>query len=1312
MAQVNVYTRGYDTSRTGANLQETILTPANVNSNSFGKLFTVPTDGQIYTQPLYVSNLAIAGGTHNVVFVGSMFNTLYAIDADNGTVYWTQNFGSEIIAEDVQNDQNISWATGVGILGTPVIDPNTNIMYFVSGSQPQNGAQVYAYYLNAVEIATGLPVNGSPVNITATYSTPDLTTPLVFNAKTQNQRAGLAIANGNVYICFGSHDDILPYTGWVMAYSESTLAQVAVYATTTIGSEGGIWMSGQAPAIDGAGNVYIASGNGSSGVTPNNLEQTGQSFIKLSPSLQLLDYFTPGNAATMSAGDMDLGSAGLLLIPNTSDVLGGGKQGVLYLVNTNDMGEFNASTDNVIQEFQAIYGVGTSHIHGAPVYFNSDTNGPTTYVWGENDVLRGFQFNATTGLLGTTPFATSTMTAPATHNDAAMPGGFLSISANGNSNGILWASTPFNGNAAFYNVQGVLYAFNADTLSPLWTDKTVDSRDEIGIFAKNVPPVVANGKVYVPNFGPLGTTNGSGSLVVYGLLNQLTVTVANATMTADSALPTLTGTVTGLVNGDTLGTTIVVTYSTTATNCSPPGTYPITATVTGSSVNNYNVVVNAGTLTIAPPTTPVTITFSPIATRAYGSAPFAVTATSSAGNSSPVTVSVQSGPAAISGNIVTLSGAGTVMLQASGEGAGNCSTVTATTSFQVTPAALKVAANNASRGYGATNPAFSGTVTGAVGSDSFNESFTTAATATSNVGSYPIVPAVTGANLASYTVTAVNGTLTVSSASTTTTLSVPASAASGSSVTLTATVASPGGTPGGSVAFYNGATSLGSGTLNANGVATLSVPSLPNGTDSLTATYPATGNFASSTSVASSITVSQTAQTITFAPIASHPYGSAPFAVMASSSAGAKYPVTITVQSGPALINGGTVSLTGAGTVVLQASQAGDAIYSAATATQSFPVTPAPLTVAANNTSRSYGAANPAFSGTVTGAVGSDSFSESFTTTATATSNVGSYPIVPAVTGANLANYTVTVVNGTLTVSGASTTTTLSAPASGASGSSVTLTATVASPGGAPGGSVAFYNGKSSLGSGTLNASGVATLSTTTLPVGTDTVTATYAGTGDFAASTSAPVSLTITAPPVTPAGSFAVSANPTSLTVQEGQTATTTLTFTPTGGYNGTIVLSCSNLPANASCAFAQNQVTLTGNDQNVSLALNITITQQAERRAPQSAINPTFVALAFWWPGGLAGLAIFLRKRTPLKRRRSWQLYLLLVCAWALSASLSGLSGCGSSSGMGGSTGSSTPPPSTPAPVTSQLTVAATGTSGTTVSTQTVILTLTTTQ
>ncbi len=957
VAQVNVYTRSYDTSRTGANLQETVLSPANVNATNFGKLYTFHTDGEIYAQPLYVSKLAIAGGTHNVVFVASMLNTVYALDADTGAQLWSQNFGTPINPQSVENDQNISWATGLGILGTPVIDPATNIMYFVSGSQSTSGT--YSFNLNAIEIATGLPVSGSPVVIAATYSTADLTTPLVFNAQKQNPRPGLALANGNVYIAFASHEDQAPYNGWVMAYSTSTLAQTAVYSDTTSGTLGGIWNSGQAPTIDAAGNIYISTGNGSFGPTTNNLVQTGNSFIKLSPALQLLDYFTPYNSAVMNSGDMDLGSSGLLLIPNTSYVLGGSKGGLLYLADTTAMGGFNASSDNVRQEFQAVYGVGTSHIHGTPVYLNSDANGPTVYVWGENDVLRGFPFNATTGLINTTPFAKSTMTAPATNNDGAMPGGFLSISANGTSNGIVWASTPFNGDATHQSTQGVLYAFNADTLSLLWTDKTNDARDEIGMFAKYVPPMVANGKVFVPNFGPVGNTDGTGNLVVYGLLQQLTVAVANATMKAGSALPTLTGTVTGLANGDALGTTIVVTYSTTATSSSPAGTYPITATVTGSSAANYGLVINAGTLTITPAAT---------------------------------------------------------------------------------------------------------------------------------------------------------------------------------------------------------------------------------------------------------------------------------------------------------------------------------------------------LTVTANSATRAYGAANPTFAGTVTGAQNGDTFTESFATTATTTSAVGSYPIVPSVTGSDLADYTVTVVNGALTVTPAATTTTLTAPASATSGASETLTATVVSTAGTPGGTVTFSSGATSLGAGTLNSSGVATLATTTLPVGTDSVTATYAAAGNFAASTSAPA--TIAVAPVTPVGSYTVSANPTSLTVALGQTATTTLTFTPTGGYKDTITLSCSNLPAYASCVFAAKQVALTGNNQSVNVGLTInTSAQTAGKHAPQSSVNAALFALAFWWPGGLTGLAVFLRRRTLVRARPSWRLGLLLVSTCALAAGLSSCGTSGSTSGGGGATAA-------------QVMVVATGSSGAAVSTQTVALTLSTAQ
>ncbi len=1372
LAQVNIYTRSNDNARSGDNLQETTLTQANVNANNFGKLFTVHTDGQIFAQPLYVSNLTIAGGTHNVVFVASLRNTVYAIDGDTGTVLWSQNFGTPIVAADVESDDNIVRSANgtIGILSTPVIDPATNYMYFVSGEQPA-GTYNYSFNLNAIDITTGLPVHGSPVKITATYQTADLTNPLVFNTAFQNARPGMALANGNVYIAFASHEDRNAYHGWVLAYSTSTLAQTAVYSDTTSGSQGGIWQAGQAPAVDANGNVYISTGNGSFGKTPNNLVQTGNSFIKLSPTLELLDYFTPYNSANLNNGDQDLGSSGVLLVPNTNYVLGGGKQGVLYLADTTNMGKFNASADQVRQEFQAVYGNGTSHIHGGPVYYNSDVNGPSVYVWGENDKLRGFEFNATTGMVNATPFATSTMTAPATNNNGAMPGGFMAVSANNDENGIVWASTPYNADAVHASVEGVVYAFDAETLKLLWTDKTNAARDDVGYFAKYVPPIVANGKMYIPNFGTASTTDGSGNLLAYGLLlPQLTVSVANATMTAGNALPTLTGTVTGLTNGDTLGTTIIVTYSTTATTTSPAGTYPITATVTGSSAANYNVTINAGTLTVtaAPlPTLTVsansvsrvyntanptftgsvtgaqngdtftetfsttatttsavgtyaivptasganladysvttdngtltvtqatqTITFPAIASRAYGSAPFAVTATSSAGTNYPVTITVKSGPATIAAGTVTLTGVGTVVLQASQAGDANYSAATASQTFMVTAAQLTATAANASRAFNTANPTFTGTVTGAVGSDTFTETFTTTATTTSNVGSYPIVPAVTGAQLANYTVNAVNGALTVTGAVTTTTLTAPATATGGNSVTLTATVASTAGTPGGMVTFYSGTTALGTGTLSAGGVATLSTTTLGVGTDSLTASYPATGNFAASTSSANGITVSAPSQTITFPAISAKVYGSAPFAVSATSSLGATYPVTITVQSGPATIAGGMVTVNAVGTVVLLATQAGDAQHSAATATQGFQVTPAPLTVSAANASRTFGAANPTFTGTVTGAVGSDTFTETFSTTATSTSNVGTYPIVPAITGPT-ANYTVTITNGTLTVSGAATTTAVTAPTSAISGASVTLTATVTSSAGTPAGSVTFTSGATSLGMGTL-AGGVASLNTTALPIGTDTVTATYAAAGNFAGS-SGTANTTVTGTAVS-TGSYTVSANPVSLTVQVGKAANTMLTFTPSGGYSGTIALSCTGLPANASCAFAQSSVTLTGNNQSATVGLIINTTvQSSAKRTPQSLGSPALLALAFWWPGGLTGLAVFVRKRRSNMPRWA-QLCLLLLCTCAFAA---GLSGCG----MNGFVGSQT---------TSQVSVVATGTASSGVSTQNVMLSLTVT-
>jgi Legume lectin domain/PQQ enzyme repeat len=527
--QVNVPTRSYDNFRTGANLKENILTPANVNSSQFGKLFAFTADSEIYAQPLYVSNLNIGGSSRNVVFIATMNNSLYAIDADTGQELWSRTYGPPINSNAVQSAPNIAYQAGVGILSTPVIDLSTGLMYLVDGEQHtgSEGSPTYMFYLRAVNILTGVePLAGTAIR--PTYQTADLSSPMTFDPGVQNQRPSLALANGNVYVAFASHNDNGQYHGWVVAYSASTLAQTAAYSDTTIDTKGGIWMAGSAPAIDSAGYVFISTGNGNFGATPNNLIETGNSFIRLSPELVLKDYFTPTNSATLNASDQDLGSSGLLLVPDPADttgtttkfVVGGGKQGLLYVTNPGNLGKFNSSQDNVLQEFQAIYGYGTSHIHGTPPYFNSAANGPTLYVWGENDYLRGYNFNGSGGLLNTTPFATSTMTAPTAHISGAMPGGFLSISANGGTNGILWASTPYLANANSAVVQGVLYAFDADTLQLLWSDKQNDSRDEVGLFAKYVPPVVANGKMYVPTFGPLanGTTANVGQLVVYGLL--------------------------------------------------------------------------------------------------------------------------------------------------------------------------------------------------------------------------------------------------------------------------------------------------------------------------------------------------------------------------------------------------------------------------------------------------------------------------------------------------------------------------------------------------------------------------------------------------------------------------------------------------------------------------------------------------------------------------------------------------------------------------------------------------------------------------
>ena len=511
-----IWTEHNDNNRTGANLSETALAPTNVTSASFGALFHQTLDDQSYSQPLYVPGLTMSDGkVHNVVFVTSVNNSVYAFDADTangGVALWhvslTPSGGrppnrSDFAAMGACGGGYADFSGNVGIVGTPVIDTSTSTLYVIA-RDITSGA--WSQRLHALDCKSGAEKFGGPVVISGSNAGTN------FSASLNNQRTALALVNGVVYAGWSSQCDYGAYHGYVIGYNASNLARVAAWSSTnSSGGQAGIWQGGQGPTADASNNLYLMTGNGSWDGAGN----YGESFVKLAGgSLTLQDYFTPSNYASLNGGDTDLGSAGALLIPGTSLIFGGGKQGMVYLLNSANMGHEHA-TDSVVQEFQATFPTAgnTGHIHGSPVYFN---NGASKYVylWGENDFCRAFTFNGST--FNSTTAAASTMRAPV--SNTGMPGGFLSISANGTSNGIVWALTPYNANANNAVVAGILHAFNAtpsgSTLTELWNSKQNPSRDDFGNFAKFTYPTVANGKVYLSTFGTAST--GTGALWVYG----------------------------------------------------------------------------------------------------------------------------------------------------------------------------------------------------------------------------------------------------------------------------------------------------------------------------------------------------------------------------------------------------------------------------------------------------------------------------------------------------------------------------------------------------------------------------------------------------------------------------------------------------------------------------------------------------------------------------------------------------------------------------------------------------------------------------
>jgi len=482
---VNVLTRNYNNQRTGANLSETALSVSNVNSNQFGKLFMLPVDDQIFAGLLYVSGLQIAGGTHNVIFAATVNNSVYAFDADTlGSPLWYRNFnGSGLPLVNTQVFQGYLDFTGnIGIVGTPVIDGSAKTMYFVTRTV-ESGNTVQR--LRAIDITSGADRTNSPQVIQATVSG------IQFNAAIQNQRSALALSQGVVYVAWASYGDSFAYDGWVMAYNSTTLSPLGAFNTTPGGSRGGIWMAGAAPAFDAAGNAYFATGNG----TFDGVTEFGESLVKFSPgSINELDYFAPADYATLNDDDLDFGSAGPTLLPGSSLMIQGGKEGRLFLLNTNSLGHESAGDVQIPQVFQAVDTTvrpgATHHIHNSNLAWNAPS-GLNVYVWGENDFIHAYQLNPSTQTLNTTPVATGSILPP-----QGMPGGMMTISASGSQSGtgIVWATTPRNGDANQATVPGNLYAFNAENLNLLWS--STGTGDDLLNFAKGSPPIVANGKVY------------------------------------------------------------------------------------------------------------------------------------------------------------------------------------------------------------------------------------------------------------------------------------------------------------------------------------------------------------------------------------------------------------------------------------------------------------------------------------------------------------------------------------------------------------------------------------------------------------------------------------------------------------------------------------------------------------------------------------------------------------------------------------------------------------------------------------------------
>ncbi len=517
-SQVSVSTQHNDLLRTGWNNKEIKLQPSNVNSRQFGKVFKVTIDDQVYAQPLVAGNINISGGIHNVVYAATVNNTIYAIDGDCGTIYWSKNYtpatqrpprNTDMTGAD--NGHYNDFSGNIGIVGTPVIDTVAQTMYFVARST--NGAGGFYQYLHAIDIKTGNERGGSPVLIAASVigdsGDSNVGGEILFEPQKNNQRQALTLYNGRIYITYAAHGDWPPYHGWVLSYDAATLQQKAVYNVTSYGYWAGIWESGGGPAIDSAGYMYLVTGNGAVGYNGNLSDyiNRAESALKLrisNDSIKVADFFTPKNYQALESADLDYGSMGAFLIPNSSLYFTGCKDGNLYLLNTANLGGYHATTNNVKQTIALGSNI---TLRCQPSYYRS-SNKEFVYVWSENSQLKAFPVNRTAGNLDVANLITGSAQGPSGGN-----GAMLSTSSNNNTNGILWASHAYTGDANQQIRPGILRAFDAnDVTKELWNSNQVAARDAVGNYAKFATPTIANGKVYLATF--------SNQLIAYGIIDS------------------------------------------------------------------------------------------------------------------------------------------------------------------------------------------------------------------------------------------------------------------------------------------------------------------------------------------------------------------------------------------------------------------------------------------------------------------------------------------------------------------------------------------------------------------------------------------------------------------------------------------------------------------------------------------------------------------------------------------------------------------------------------------------------------------------